>query len=100
MHYRHAAASRMDADYANALLQNRTASSYESAQGPVICHMQGENTVTETPQRIVVLDVQYADHLLALGLSPVGSVGLGKQRVILSSIPPGRTPGHRITGYV
>ncbi|WP_339836885.1 helix-turn-helix domain-containing protein [Paenibacillus sp. FSL R7-0272] len=77
LHYRHAAASRTDADYAKALLQNRTASSYESAQGPVICHMQGEYTVTETPQRIAVLDVQYADHLLALGLSPVGSVGLG-----------------------
>ncbi|MBB6024890.1 iron complex transport system substrate-binding protein [Paenibacillus sp. JGP012] len=77
LHYRHAAASRTDADYANALLQNRTASSYESAQGPVICHMQGEYTVTETPQRIAVLDVQYADHLLALGLAPVGSVGLG-----------------------
>ncbi len=77
LHYRHAAASRTDADYANALLQNRTASSYESSQGTVICHMQGEYTVTETPQRIAVLDVQYADHLLALGLSPVGSVGLG-----------------------
>ncbi|WP_145328639.1 helix-turn-helix domain-containing protein [Paenibacillus xylanexedens] len=77
LHYRHAVASRTDADYAKALLQNRTASSYESAQGPVICHMQGEYTVTETPQRIAVLDVQYADHLLALGLAPVGSVGLG-----------------------
>lgn len=58
-------------------LQNRTASSYESAEGPVICHMRGEYTVTEIPQRIAVLDVQYADHLLALGLPPVGSVGLG-----------------------
>ncbi|WP_340027100.1 helix-turn-helix domain-containing protein [Paenibacillus sp. FSL H7-0940] len=77
LHYRHAAASRRDADYANALLQNRTASSYESAEGPVICHMRGEYTVTEIPQRIAVLDVQYADHLLGLGLSPVGSVGLG-----------------------
>ncbi|MBY0117967.1 helix-turn-helix domain-containing protein [Paenibacillus xylanexedens] len=77
LHYRHAAASRRDADYANALLQNRTASSYQSAEGPVICHMRGEYTVTEIPQRIAVLDVQYADHLLALGLSPVGSVGLG-----------------------
>ncbi|CAI6082721.1 HTH-type transcriptional activator RhaS [Paenibacillus sp. JJ-100] len=76
-HYRQAAASRTDADYEKRLLQNRTASSYESAQGPVICHMQGEYTVTETPQRIAVLDVQYADHLLALGLAPVGSVGLG-----------------------
>ncbi|SEM06457.1 helix-turn-helix domain-containing protein [Paenibacillus sp. OK003] len=77
LHYRHAAASRRDADYAKALLQNRTASSYESAQGPVICHMQGEYTVTETPKRIAVLDVQYADHLLGLGLSPAGSVGVG-----------------------
>lgn len=39
--------------------------------------MRGEYAVTEIPQRIAVLDVQYADHLLALGLSPVGSVGLG-----------------------
>ncbi|MFC9707252.1 helix-turn-helix domain-containing protein [Paenibacillus sp. NPDC056933] len=77
LRYRLAAASKTDADYANALLQNRTASSYESAQGTVICHMRGEYTVTELPQRIAVLDVQYADHLLALGLSPAGSVGVG-----------------------
>lgn len=89
LHYRHAAASRTDADYANALLQNRTASSYESAQGPVICHIQGEYTVTETPQRIAVLDVQYADHLLALGLFPIGSVGLGSS--VLSFPQPLRT---------
>nr|WP_145403253.1 helix-turn-helix domain-containing protein [Paenibacillus xylanexedens] len=89
LHYRHAAASRTDADYTKALLQNRTASSYESAQGPVICHMQGEYTVTETPQRIAVLDVQYADHLLALGLFPIGSVGLGSS--VLSFPQPLRT---------
>jgi iron complex transport system substrate-binding protein len=39
--------------------------------------MRGEYLVTESPQRIAVLDVQYADHLLALGLSPAGSVGVG-----------------------
>ncbi|MCK6074659.1 helix-turn-helix domain-containing protein [Paenibacillus silvae] len=89
LHYRHAAASRTDADYSKALLQNRTASSYESAQGPVICHIQGEYTVTETPQRIAVLDVQYADHLLALGLFPIGSVGLGSS--VLSFPQPLRT---------
>jgi iron complex transport system substrate-binding protein len=39
--------------------------------------MRGEYTVTKLPQRIAVLDVQYADHLIALGLSPAGSVGVG-----------------------
>ncbi|MEC0126514.1 helix-turn-helix domain-containing protein [Paenibacillus pabuli] len=77
LHYRLAAASRTDTDYAHSLLQNRTASSYESDHGPVICHKRGEYQVTEPPQRIAVLDVQYADHLLALGLSPAGSVGVG-----------------------
>lgn len=37
----------------------------------MICHMRGGYTVTESPQRIAVLDVQYADHLLAVErLSP------------------------------
>ncbi|WP_432749885.1 helix-turn-helix domain-containing protein [Paenibacillus amylolyticus] len=77
LRYRLAAASELDENYAQALLRNRTASSYESAQGPVICHMRGEYQVTAPPQRIAVLDVQYADHMLALGLSPAGSVGSG-----------------------
>lgn len=77
LRYRLAATSETDANYAYSLLRNRLASSYESAQGPVICHMRGEYTVTELPQRIAVLDVQYADHLIALGLSPAGSVGVG-----------------------
>ncbi|MDT9722816.1 helix-turn-helix domain-containing protein [Paenibacillus sp. ClWae2A] len=77
LRYRLAAAPETDANYAHSLLRNRIASSYESDQGPVICHMRGEYPVTRSPQRIAVLDVQYADHLLALGLSPAGSVGLG-----------------------
>ncbi|WP_037290927.1 helix-turn-helix domain-containing protein [Saccharibacillus sacchari] len=81
LHYRLAKVSKTDADYAAALLGNRTASSYDSPQGPVICHMRGEYTVTQSPQRIAVLDIQYADHLLALGLPPVGSVGSGSRSV-------------------
>ncbi|MEK3707022.1 helix-turn-helix domain-containing protein [Paenibacillus sp. FSL R7-0198] len=77
LRYRLDAAKETDANYAQSLLRNRMASSYESDQGPVICHMRGEYPVTRSPLRIAVLDVQYADHLLALGLSPAGSVGLG-----------------------
>ncbi|GAS80346.1 helix-turn-helix domain-containing protein [Paenibacillus amylolyticus] len=77
LRYRLDAAKETDANYAQSLLRNRMASSYESDQGPVICHMRGEYPVIRSPQRIAVLDVQYADHLLALGLSPAGSVGLG-----------------------
>ncbi|PJN60249.1 hypothetical protein PAEAM_28090 [Paenibacillus sp. GM1FR] len=77
LRYRLDAATESDTNYAQSLLRNRMASSYESDQGPVICHMRGEYPVTRSPQRIAVLDVQYADHLLALGLSPAGSVGLG-----------------------
>ncbi|AJE53067.1 helix-turn-helix domain-containing protein [Paenibacillus polymyxa] len=76
LRYRLDAASKTDIDYAHSLQRNRTASSYESAQGSVICHMRGEYYVIGSPKRIAVLDVQYADHLLALGLSPAGSVGL------------------------
>lgn len=57
--------------------QSRLASSYPSAQGTVIRHMRGEYCVSITPLRIAVMDVQYADHLLALGVTPAGSVGLG-----------------------
>jgi iron complex transport system substrate-binding protein len=57
--------------------QSRLASSYPSAQGTVIRHMRGEHCVSTTPLRIAVMDVQYADHLLALGVTPAGSVGLG-----------------------
>lgn len=77
LRYRLDAPKETDANYAQSLLRNRMASSYESDQVPVICHMRGEYPVTRSPLRIAVLDVQYADHLLALGLSPAGSVGLG-----------------------
>ncbi|WNS41494.1 helix-turn-helix domain-containing protein [Paenibacillus sp. MMS20-IR301] len=54
-----------------------SAYSYESLEGAVICHMRGEYSITAPPRRIAVMDIQYADHLLALELSPAGSVGLG-----------------------
>lgn len=39
-----------------------------------ITHLKGELPLDAIPERIVVLDAQYADQLLALGRQPVGSV--------------------------
>lgn len=39
-----------------------------------IQHLRGEMTFEKVPQKIVVLDVQYADQMLALGKQPAGSV--------------------------
>ncbi|MBT2289047.1 helix-turn-helix domain-containing protein [Paenibacillus albidus] len=75
--YRRTAASGTGALSACSGLPDRLACSYESLPGPVICHMRGEYRVTASPRRIAVLDVQYADHLLALEMLPAGSVGLG-----------------------
>lgn len=79
--YRLTSASRTDNYMSDSLLRNNMASSYESSEGTVICHMRGEYCVAEPPRRIAVLDVQYADHLLALELSPAGSVGTGSAPV-------------------
>lgn len=79
--YRLTSALRTDSYMLDSLLRNNMASSYESSEGTVICHMRGEYCVTEPPRRIAVLDVQYADHLLALELSPAGSVGTGSAPV-------------------
>lgn len=44
-------------------------------ESPVtIQHLKGEMTFEKVPKKIVVLDVQYADQMLALGKQPVGSV--------------------------
>ncbi|RXZ79364.1 iron-siderophore ABC transporter substrate-binding protein [Paenibacillaceae bacterium] len=52
-----------------------TSATAEKAEAPrTIPHLKGELTLTETPQNIVVLDVQYVDQFLALGLLPSGSV--------------------------
>lgn len=75
--YRRTAASGTGSLSACSGLPDRLACSYESLKGTVICHMRGEYCVTSSPQRIAVLDVQYADHLLALEMLPAGSVGLG-----------------------
>lgn len=59
---------------------NDNAASTNSEVEPVlpepvtIQHLKGEMTFENVPERIVVLDVQYTDHLLALGKQPVGSV--------------------------
>ncbi|NEW06355.1 iron-siderophore ABC transporter substrate-binding protein [Paenibacillus sp. SYP-B3998] len=39
-----------------------------------IQHLKGEMTFENVPKKIVVLDVQYADQMLALGIKPAGSV--------------------------
>ncbi|WP_141501546.1 ABC transporter substrate-binding protein [Paenibacillus luteus] len=39
-----------------------------------IPHLKGEMTLDNVPEKIVVLDVQYADQMLALGVQPAGSV--------------------------
>ncbi|WP_169088963.1 ABC transporter substrate-binding protein [Paenibacillus sp. PL91] len=39
-----------------------------------IQHLKGEMTFENVPKKIVVLDVQYADQMLALGFQPAGSV--------------------------
>ncbi|WP_310499327.1 iron-siderophore ABC transporter substrate-binding protein [Paenibacillus qinlingensis] len=39
-----------------------------------IQHLKGEMTLKEVPKKIVVLDVQFADQMLALGFKPTGSV--------------------------
>lgn len=75
--YRRTAAVGAGALPAYTGLSDRFASSYGSLQGPVIRHMRGEYGVTAAPRRIAVLDVQYADHLLALDVVPAGSVGTG-----------------------
>ncbi|MBW4080656.1 ABC transporter substrate-binding protein [Paenibacillus sp. S150] len=47
-----------------------------------IQHLKGELTLEEVPERIVVLDVQYADELLALGKKPTGSVVAGTDNAV------------------
>jgi len=39
-----------------------------------IKHLKGEMTFESVPKKIVLLDVQYADQMLALGVQPAGSV--------------------------
>ncbi|MEE4562228.1 MULTISPECIES: helix-turn-helix domain-containing protein [Paenibacillus] len=63
--YRRNTVSNPDASSVYTLLQNRFASSYQSSQGMVICHMRGRYGGTTAPLCIAVLDIQYADHLLA-----------------------------------
>lgn len=44
------------------------------AEPVTIKHLKGEMTLENVPEKIVVLDVQYADQMLALGIQPAGSV--------------------------
>ncbi|MGN7759880.1 ABC transporter substrate-binding protein [Paenibacillus sp. 22594] len=47
-----------------------------------IQHLKGEFKLEKVPERIVVLDVQYADELLALGKKPIGSVVAGTDNAV------------------
>lgn len=43
-----------------------------SGQPVVVEHVYGETTVSEVPERIVTIDLQWTDTVLALGVEPVG----------------------------
>ncbi|WP_456093679.1 hypothetical protein [Paenibacillus wulumuqiensis] len=98
LRYRIDRVSKMNDDYTKNLLRNRTASSDGSAQGLVVCHMRGEYRAKKSLQRIAVLDVQYADHLLALGLSPAGSVGSGSASIQFPPLIRDRLQGTELLG--
>ena len=53
-----------------------------SASDVTIEHLKGEMTFDEVPNDIVVLDVQYLDHLLALGKQPIGTVYAGTDQAL------------------
>ncbi|TSB47369.1 ABC transporter substrate-binding protein [Alkalicoccobacillus porphyridii] len=58
--------------------QEIEAEAKSSSQSEVtIDHLKGEITFDQIPEDIVVLDVQYLDHLLALGKQPIGTVYAG-----------------------
>ncbi len=44
------------------------------ASGETIEHLRGEYTRSEVPEKVAVLDVQFLDHMIALGEQPVGTV--------------------------
>ncbi|MCM2676295.1 hypothetical protein [Alkalicoccobacillus plakortidis] len=55
--------------------EENEAEAQSSSEGEVtIEHLKGEITFDQIPENIVVLDVQYLDHLLALGTQPIGTV--------------------------
>jgi len=51
--------------------------------GFVIKHAKGELQLRQSPKRIAVLDVQYADQLTTLNEQPAGSVGIGSEAICL-----------------
>ncbi|MEC0225713.1 ABC transporter substrate-binding protein [Paenibacillus alba] len=53
---------------------NNPAATSALAAPVTIQHLKGEMTLKSVPKKIVVLDVQYADQMLALGFKPAGSV--------------------------
>lgn len=46
----------------------------DQIDGETIEHLKGEFVIEDVPEKMVVLDVQYLDHMLALGERPVGTV--------------------------
>lgn len=73
--YRHAAVSGRV--YALPASHVEAVSWRSTTHGIMIKHAKGELHLQQTPKRIVVLDIQYADQLTTLNERPVGSVGIG-----------------------
>lgn len=55
-------------------INEESGESVNEQQTTTIEHLNGEMTFEEVPEDIVVLDVQFLDHLLALDKQPVGTV--------------------------
>ena len=58
---------------ANPLLQSASSNSTNN-QTRVINHTMGQTEITGTPQKIVTLDLPFTEHLLILGVQPVGAI--------------------------
>ncbi|MFC4601379.1 ABC transporter substrate-binding protein [Cohnella hongkongensis] len=63
-----------------------------------IPHLRGDWIPARKPERIVVLDYQYLDHLTALGEAPVGSVIGTSDRASFPAYLADRTSGIRVLG--
>lgn len=62
------------------LLALAIAPSVNADEGRRIPHAAGETIIKGTPTRVVALEFRYVEHLLSLGLSPVGAADLAGYR--------------------
>jgi ferric hydroxamate transport system substrate-binding protein len=58
----------------NPLLQSSSSNSSTNNQTRVINHTMGQTELTGTPQKIATLDLPITEHLLILGVQPVGAI--------------------------